>query len=333
MKRVLITGASGFIGSHLVDQSLKLGWETIAVLRKTSSREWIPSENVHVELLDLEDPVALRLQMDELTGKYGRINYVIHSAGVTHAKRREAFVRANAETTRNLAETLAAQQQLPDRFVLISSLAAMGPGDPSTFQPLQAGVRPQPVSAYGRSKLMAEQYLESFGAFPVTIVRPTAVYGPRDRDFLQFFRMIAGGFEPTLGWHRQMISMIHVEDLAASVLHLAEKGRNRIYLASDGQTYDKKVLGAIIRKALGRKIFRINFPLAPLKAAVGINEYMQRPFGRMPFLNLDKLREISSANWLCDSRELWEDSGQNPTYLLEEGLIQTAEWYRKMGWL
>ncbi|MBS1977305.1 MAG: NAD(P)-dependent oxidoreductase [Bacteroidetes bacterium] len=333
MKRVLITGASGFIGSHLIDQALKLGWETIAVLRKTSSREWIPSENVHVELLDLEDPAALSLQMNALIEKYGRINYVIHNAGITHAKRKEAFVRVNVETTRNLAGILAAQQQPPDRFVLISSLAAMGPGDPSTYQPIQVDFRPQPVSAYGRSKLMAEQYLESLGAFPVTIIRPTAVYGPRDRDFLQFFRMIAGGFEPALGWHRQMISMIHVEDLAASVLHLADKGRNTIYLASDGQFYDKMVLGAIIRKALGRTTFRISFPLTPLKAAVGINEFIQRPFGRMPFLNLDKLKEISSANWLCDSSELWNDSGQKPTYLLEEGLIHTAEWYRKMGWL
>ena len=333
MKRVLITGASGFIGSHLIDHALRLGWETIAALRRTSSREWIPSENVHIELLDLEDPAALRLQMEALTGKYGRINYVIHNAGVTHANSKVAFVRANVETTQNLAGILAAQQQPPDRFVLISSLAAMGPGDPATYQPLTADIRPQPVSAYGRSKLMAEQYLESLGAFPVTIVRPTAVYGPRDRDFLQFFKLIAGGVEPTLGWHRQMISMIHVEDLAASVLRLAEKGRNRIYLASDGQSYDKRILGLIIRKALGRKTFRINFPLTPLKAAVGINELIQRPFGRMPFLNLDKLREISSANWLCESTELWNESGQNPTYLLEEGLMHTAEWYRKMGWL
>ena len=175
MKRVLITGASGFIGSHLIDHALRLGWETIAALRRTSSREWIPSENVHIELLDLEDPAALRLQMEALTGKYGRINYVIHNAGVTHANSKEAFVRANVETTQNLAGILAAQQQPPDRFVLISSLAAMGPGDPATYQPLTADIRPQPVSAYGRSKLMAEQYLESLGAFPVTIVRPTAV--------------------------------------------------------------------------------------------------------------------------------------------------------------
>lgn len=333
MKRILITGASGFIGSFITEAALRKGWDVIAAVRKTSSLTWLPHPELHIEEMDLSSPEKLRPRIKDLQERYGPLDFIIHNAGITHANRKEEFNTVNSQYTRNLAEVMASESAL-SKFVLISSLAAMGPGDPVTFAPLKAGDKPKPVSAYGRSKLQAEELLKSLSKVPSVIVRPTAVYGPRDRDFLQFFSMINSGLEPTIGWHRQMVSMIHVGDLAAAVIQVTECAAvGKIYLASDGGSYDKQSLGELVRKILNRKTFRIKFPLTPLKAVVGTSDFAHQLFGQLPFLNLDKLKEISSANWLCDSNALWEDIGMQPKYQLEEGLAHTAEWYKKMNWL
>jgi UDP-glucose 4-epimerase len=178
MKKILITGASGFIGSHLVDEALRLGYDVVAGIRPTSSREFLADPRIRFITLDYGTPTTLAGQLQR-----ERFNYIIHNAGTTGTKGQGDFLAANVEITKHLLQAIRESGALPETFLYISTLAAQGPGNPATMQPLQAGDAERPLSAYAKSKLMAERLVSSAG-FPIVILRPTAVFGPRDRDFL-----------------------------------------------------------------------------------------------------------------------------------------------------
>lgn len=328
-KKILITGASGFIGSFLVEEALQRGHEVVAGVRATSSREFLTDPRVRVVPLAYTAPSELTRQMKEES-----FHYVIHNAGTTGTKGSGDFLSANVDNTRNLVDALGASDRLPERFLYISSLAVMGPGNPTTMTPLRINDPERPISSYAQSKLAAERYLVSAARFPVVILRPTAVYGPRDRDFLALFQWIQRGFNPSVGAHRQRLSMIYVKDLAVAAVGLLTLPEARpCYLASDLQAYEKEDLGEIIAGLMGKRVTRLSLPLGILRPVIGLSEIAHRLFGRHPFLGREKLNEVSAANWLCDSSTLWDDLGIKPSYSLERGLKETWEWYKEKGWL
>ncbi len=333
-KKILITGASGFIGSFLVEEALRSGYIVYAGIRPGSSRNFLQQEGLRFIQLDLASRELLERQLVHFNRLEGGFDYIIHNAGITHSRRKEDFQLVNDRYTRHLVDAVMAAGKPPEKFIFISSLAAGGPGDPLHYKPIRIADPEHPLSAYGRSKLSAENYIKSQPGLPYIIIRPTAVYGPRDKDFLKYFRLLGKGIEPYIGRGPQMISLIYVKDLARATCRLLDCGRLRAsYLVSDGVAYNKKDLSRCIRKILERPTIKIRLPLSLSRAVVWGTEKISSLFGRLPFFHSEKLREIAAPNWLCDSQELWKELEIQPDYTLEGGLMETSRWYKEKGWI
>jgi len=332
--KILITGVSGFIGSFLAEEALVQGYDVYGGIRSTSSKIYLQEENIHLLELDLSSKEKMKYQLTKFLQNHTSFDYVVHNAGTTYAKKKSDYFTVNCKYMGNLVYALSETGVQLKKFILISSLSAFGPGNDLTYAPIQLSDIPHPVSTYGQSKLCAERFLKSIINFPYLIINPTAVYGPRDRDFLQFVRMIKRGWEPYIGRNKQMVSFVYVKDLVRAVIRLlASSEMNRSYIVSDGMDYNKEQLGETIRTILKKKAFKVKLPANPVRIIAGALEWPYRLMGRQPFLNLEKVNEISSANWLCNSRELWEDLAASPQYYLAKAMEETILWYEKSGWL
>lgn len=334
-RTILITGASGFIGSFLVDEAIGQGYKVYAGVRRSSNRQFLQYPDLGFVELDYSSVNDLSQQLTKLASDGTRFDYVVHNAGITHARKNESFHKTNYEYVRNFADALAASDHPLKKFVLVSSLAAYGPGDASSLCPIKLTDQQRPMSKYGESKFLAQSYISSKENFPYLVINPTAVYGPRDKAFLQFVQLIRSGFEPYIGRNKQMISMIYVKDLARAIITLAGADVfNRSFIVSDGHSYDKQDMGVITRSALNKKTFKVKLPLSLTKATVGVIDSIHKAVkGYEPFLNKEKIDEISQANWLCDSSEVWAALNQQPEYDLDKGLRETIEWYKENNWL
>jgi nucleoside-diphosphate-sugar epimerase len=333
-EKILITGASGFIGSFLAEEALRQGFEVWAGIRTSSHTRFLQQPGIQLLLLDLSSREALEEVLAKHVHDHGPFNYVVHNAGITYAKRKADFFTVNFEYTKNLVASLQSSTMKLKKFVLISSLAAYGPGPDNSGDPVTVTDKPHPVSSYGKSKLLAENYLQSLPGFPYLIANPTAVYGPRDKDFLQFFKLVKLGLEPVIGSGDQYISLVYVKDLARAVIQLLNHPANRrSFIISDGEDYLKQQLGEVVKRILHKKTVRINVPLSLLRPMTAILEMVYGYFGTMPFLNNEKLNEISHPNWRCDSREVWQVLSSSPGYSLENGISETLEWYQNNNWL
>lgn len=333
-KKILITGASGFIGSFLVEEALARGLEVYGGIRKSSSKLFLRQPGVSFFEMDLSAPKELSIRMKEFFQTNDSFDYVVHCAGITSARRKVDFDKINFEGTKNLVNALLESGMELKKFLLISSLATFGPGDANACKAIEVTDQERPISAYARSKQKAEQFLKSFEKFPFIILKPTAVFGPRDRDFLMLFRSIARGFEISTGKNPQMISLIHARDLAHATISLLElPNASRTYIISDGMKYSKDELNAAVRKSLGKKAMRITIPFFIAKLIVKANEQVHLLTGKLPFLHSEKFAEISAANWMCNSQPVWEAIGEHPTYTLRQAIDETAAWYKRNGWL
>lgn len=334
-RKVLITGASGFIGSTVVDKALELGYEVWAGIRATSSRRYLRDERIQFIDLHYGDKEKLTTQLHRFRDEQDRFDHVIHIAGLTKALHKPDFDRVNYLYTRNLVEALMETDSLADSFVLMSSLGAMGTGDETDYTPLRADHIPNPNTAYGRSKLKAENYLKSLADFPWLILRPTGVYGPRDRDYLILMKAVKNGLDVGAGFRKQVLSFIYSEDLALVIFMLIEKGiRRKAYYVSDGDCYTDTEFNAIVQRALHRKhMIRLKIPLFLVRPAAFICEKGAALLGKVTTFNTDKYRIMKQRNWACDIDPLRSDIDFIPTYRLEEGVRKTVAWYRERGWL
>jgi len=334
-KRILITGASGFIGSTAVDKALASGYEVWAGIRGSSSRQYLRDERIRFIDLWYNDKESLKEQLRTHTELNGRFHYIVHIAGLTRALRRSDFDQVNYGYTRNLVEALTEIGALPDIFILMSSLGAMGAGDECDYTPICADQQPHPNTAYGRSKLKAENYLKSIAGFPYLILRPTGVYGPRDRDYLILMKAVKNGLDVGAGFKKQVLSFIHSEDLVDVIFMLIEKGiTGRDYFVADGDLYTDREFNAIVQQVLGKKhVIRLKIPLFLVRPAAFISEKAAALFGKAATFNSDKYHIMTQRNWSCDTTALTRDIGFRPRWRLKEGVKQTVEWYKKEGWL
>ena len=331
IKKILITGASGFIGSATVDKALALGYETWAGIRKSSSRDYLQDERIHFIDLDYGNKANLKQQLSEI----GRFDVIVHIAGLTKALQPSDFDKVNYEYTRHLVEALMEIDAVPDSFIFMSTLGVMGVGDEIHYTPLAPNHTPNPNTAYGKSKLKAENYLKNLPDFPYVILRPTGVYGARDKDYLILMRVIQSGFEIGIGFRKQLLTFIHVDDLVRVVfLCIDKKIDRREYYVADGGAYPDSEFNAIVKQTLQRKhTIRLKVPLSIVKIAALMNEKIAGIFGKSTTFNTDKYRIMEQRNWACDTSPLQADLDFEPDFRLKAGVEKTIKWYKEHGWL
>ncbi|MFA9389549.1 MAG: NAD-dependent epimerase/dehydratase family protein [Prolixibacteraceae bacterium] len=326
--RILITGASGFIGDFLVQEALKRNYNVYVFVRKTTNVEQLEKYPLTIVEVDFSSHIDLMEKIDALP----RFDYVIHNAGLTRAIYNQDFFNVNVETTKNLIKALKAVNKSPDKFLFVSSLAACGPSN--SMQLLDLNTNPNPVSAYGKSKLLAEQFIQTVAEIPYIIFRPTAVYGPGDKDFLQTIRLNKKGFDFEMGNEAQHLTFIYVKDFTRLVFEAMEsKFINKIYLATDGAVYQKTDLGIIVSKKLHKKVKVLTIPVWIAKIVAAIAEIVGRITKRPSILRIDKISELAAYNWNCDLQPIYTDLNFSSKYKLKEGMQETIDWYKNKGWL
>ena len=330
--KILITGASGFIGSFIVEEALKRGFDTWAAIRKSSSRAWLQDERIHLIELNLSSKAQLT---EQLRGQ--DFDYVVHAAGVTKCLNKADFHRINTEGTKNLVDALLDVGMPLKRFVFVSSLSIFGAiREQQPYEAIRESDTPQPNTEYGRSKLAAERYLESLGTrLPYIILRPTGVYGPREKDYFIMAKSIKQHSDFAVGYQRQDITFVYVEDVVQAVFLALEKGENgRKYFLSDGEVYQSATFSNLIHEELGRPWWiRITAPVWVLRIVTFIGEYVGRLTGRVTALNNDKYNILKQRNWRCDIQPAIDELGYQPKVQLEEGVRRTIQWYKDHKWL
>jgi nucleoside-diphosphate-sugar epimerase len=326
-KSVLITGATGFVGGALVEALLKEGCSVACLVRSTSNTSALRNFPVQLIMGDLHNLGVMR---QALSG----IDSVIHVAGAIKAANREGYFRANQIGTRNLLEAAAESGTNLKRFVYVSSLAAAGPSPED--RSLTENEKPNPISWYGESKLQSELEVLKFAkAFPVTILRPSAVYGPRDRETLLIFRMIKQGYFFTPGRFARRFSLIHVDDLVSALIRASELDTpsGEVFFVSRPETYTWGEVGQAIADVLDRKYRWIRFPQWIAEMAGLAGDMWSKLTGRPATVNSQKIKELVQPSWICDSSKARESLGFDPKIDLETGMRDTVAWYLKEGWL
>jgi len=332
--KALVTGASGFIGSTLIQELNTRGFEVSALMRKTSSAanlEGLKYERLEGDLSDLRSLKSAVKGMD----------YVFHLAGTIFGPNRQYFFEHNSEGTRRLAEAVAENCPSLKRFVFVSSLAAGGPS--LSASPRTESDSDAPVSAYGWSKLSAEHTLLKFkDRYPISILRPPMVYGPKDKATFIFVKTVAGNVVPMLRGSNpeghKYFTAIHVSDLVQGIIAAALPSLDRVasgeifYLTHD-EMFTYETLMDTIAGNLGKKPWKLRVPRAAITIAahgLGVLSKMTR---KVYSLNRDKLNEIHADYWICSSAKAQAKLGFAPGYDLARGMADSIAWYKKQGWI
>ena len=340
--KILVTGASGFIGSFLCEEGQKRNYEVWAGMRKTSSRRWLQSEWLQFQQLDMMHPDTLGSQLSDFRQKHGRWDIVIHAAGATKCLEESDFDRHNYDCTVHLVEALTALDMVPRLFVYVSSLSVLGPIR-EDYTELRSDDTAQPNTAYGRSKLRSEQWLQQLGGtFPYVIFRPTGVYGPRERDYFLQAKSIKQHIDFAVGYKPQKITFVYVQDLVKAIYLSVDRAldgqlatvQGHIYHISDGRTYDSREFSDLLQRFMGvRWVLHMKAPLWFLRSVCAISDWWSHITKRVSTLNNDKYRILSQRNWMCDITPARRDLGYIPEWPLERGTKAIVEWYKKEHWL
>ena len=329
--KILITGASGFIGSFIVEEALRRGFETWAAVRGSSSRQFLTDERINFIELNLSSEAQLTEQLRGL-----QFDYVVHAAGVTKCLDKQDFHRINTEGTQHLVRVLLALQMRIKRFVYISSLSIMGAiREQQPYTEILESDVAKPNTAYGKSKLEAEKWLATVKDLPYVILRPTGVYGPRERDYFMMAKSIQSHTDFAVGYKQQDITFVYVTDVVQAVFLAMEKGQTgRKYFLSDGEVYQSSTFSNLIRKELGNPWWiRITAPIWVLRVVTFVGEYVGRLTGKVTALNNDKYNIMRQRNWRCDIEPARQELGYEPQVKLEEGVRRSIKWYKDNGWL
>ncbi len=327
--KVFLTGGTGFLGSHIAEQLSQQGHEVRALVRATSDTKFLETLD-NVELFEgaMDDQQRLSQAIAGVDG-------VLHVAGVVKAKSPAEFHRVNAVGTRLMLEAAKEHKAQLKRFVLVSSLAVIGPSRDG--QPVAGDAPPNPVTHYGRSKLAAERFARAAkDELPITIIRPPLIYGPRDRECFAFFQAVKLGVLPYMGSTARGVSAIYAADCAAACIAALTKDvpSGSAYFVEDGKTETLGELVGHIEQAMGKRAWlRFPIPRRVLATAALGTELVGKVTDKAVMLTRDKCNELYAPHWVCDSSETRRDLDWTPKMSFDRGARVTADWYREHGWL
>lgn len=326
VETLLVTGATGFVGSHVLEAEGRDRFRLRAMVRKPEDARRLETLGVAPVQGSLEDAAALQRAM-------AGVDTVLHLAAATKARSPEAYRQANALGTQAVIEAMLATQPRPKRLIYLSSLAAVGPA--TDGRPVTRADTPRPLTAYGRTKLAGEIICEAVASdFEVAILRAPAVYGPRDRDVFEVFRLASHGVSVLPTGPERRLQMIHAADLARSLLLAAgAHGATGVYHVAEARSYDMDEMTRMVASAVGKKPRIVHLPGALIAAAASITEVGAGLLGKTTIFNRDKAREILAPGWLCETELARRDFGFEAHIALQAGLDETADWYKKNGWL
>lgn len=325
--KVLITGATGFLGSHLAEILRSQGHQVRALVRKSSKCDLLKEWGVELCYANLE-------RGENLDAAVEGVDAVVHSAGIVKARSPDEFHEVNVGGTINLLEATKRHAPGVKRWVYISSLAAHGFGE--NGKPRAIDAEPRPVTHYGRSKLAGERAaLAEKDALPITVIRPPAIYGPRDQEMFAFFQLVSRRLAPFMGNDQNQVSLIYARDCARAIQQALEQDHpsGRIYTVEDGRTYTQRELADAIARALGVNPIRLKVPISVVSLAAVGSELYGRLRNQAVMLTRDKVNELREPYLICGSDEIRKELGWKPEVGLDEGARLTAKWYRDHGWL
>ncbi len=330
--KILVTGASGFIGSFIVEEALSKGMEVWAAVRKSSSHKYLKDERIKFIELNLNSEEDLKSQLADR-----KFDYVVHAAGATKCLHKNDFFKTNTEGTKNLVKALLDLQMPIKRFVYLSSLSIFGAiKEKLPYEEIDENDTPRPNTAYGESKLETEKYLDTIGNdFPYVVLRPTGVYGPREKDYFLMAKSIKEHVDFSVGFKRQDITFVYVKDVVQAVFLALDRGKDgRKYFLSDGDVYQSSAFSNYIREELGRPWWiRIKAPIWLLRIITFCCEYVGRLTGKITALNNDKYNILKQRNWRCNIEPAVDELGYHPQYKLKEGVHLAIQWYKDNKWL
>lgn len=332
--KILIVGAGGFAGGFIVDEALRRGHDVWAGIRESTSRRYLTDKRIKFLTLDFDNPETLEKSLNEALPEGEKWDWIVYNLGATKCLSFSDFSKINSEYLSSFIQALDKTGKVPEKLLYMSSLSAVGPGDEKGYTPFTEEMIPHPNTKYGASKLKAEMYL-AMSDIPHIIFRATGIYGPRDKDYFLMFKSIRKGFDFSVGFRRQLLSFIYVEDLARAIFDALEKATlGNTYNIAEPRTYSQKEFREIASEFLGRRfVLGVKMPLWGVKAVSAVAEKWGVARMKPSTLNRDKYNIMKQRNWAVDISKARREFGFNPQVDLREGVRRSVEWYEKEGWL
>ncbi|MDE6156628.1 MAG: NAD-dependent epimerase/dehydratase family protein [Muribaculaceae bacterium] len=327
---ILIVGAGGFIGGFIVAEAVRRGFDTYAAVRQSTSRRYITDPAVKFVVLDYDDADSLGQALREAAPASGRWDYIIYNLGATKCANFGDFNRINYLYLRDFVTALEDERMLPDKFLYLSSLSALGSYGEADYAQAGSSTVPSPNTRYGLSKIKAETFLQTRAALPWIIFRPTGVYGPHEQDYLMMVKCIDRHFDFGVGYRRQLLTFIYVEDLVAAMFDAlaSDKTLRKKYIISEPRAYTQKEFRSIVAKALGRKfVLPVKLPMWAVYVASVVAEKIGVLTLKPSTLNRDKFKIMRQRNWTCSVADAVADFGFTCRWPLEKGIDATVEAY------
>jgi dihydroflavonol-4-reductase len=323
LKKILVTGSNGFVGSHICETLLENGYKVRAMVRRTSNLANIKGLDLELVYGDLNDAESLSEAVKD-------VSVVVNNGGLTKAIDPAVFNKVNAEGTENILRAVLEDNPDIEKFIQVSSTAASGPADSMT--PRDENQTPKPLTEYGRSKLKGEVIAKKYSEkIPVVILRPSAVYGPRDPEMFTFFKIIKWGIKPTFGTGESYINFTYVKDLALSVVKSIESNvpSGEVYFVTEKKVYTYSQAGDIISGLLGGRALDIHIPVSVVNLAGRISEEIAKRRNKAVIFTKDKAIEISQKYWIFSGDKIERDMGFVAPTSFREGAEKTIRWYRE----
>jgi nucleoside-diphosphate-sugar epimerase len=328
-KSLLVVGAGGFIGGFIAQRGLESGYDTYVAVRQSTSRRYLTDPRLKFVVLDYDNPDAVERSLRESLPESGRWDYIIWNLGATKCADFADFNRINYLYVKDFIDVIRRMKILPHRFLYMSSLSALGPADEKNYTPLSSRTIPMPNTRYGVSKIKTETMLEASSDLDWIIFRPTGVYGPHEKDYLMMIQCIDAHWDFGVGYRRQMLTFIYVDDLVDAMFKAFDADVNKKkYIISEDRSYTQKEFRDIVARALNRRfVIPVKLPMWIVYVASVIAEKIAVAQAKASTLNRDKFKIMKQRNWNCDISDAKRDFGFAPQYPLERGISETVAAY------